>query len=109
MKRAIRNHIGDVAAILGLLILAVAVAGYILERGRAVVLALNKWDKAGKEAREKMKSEVAWKLGFLSFAEVHTISAKEGKGLPVLMRSVDAAFEFGLKAIIRGLELQKRN
>jgi GTP-binding protein len=68
------------------------VAGYILERGRAVVLAVNKWDAAGKEAREKMKSEVGWKLGFLSFAEVHNISAKEGKGLPGLMRSVDAAF-----------------
>ena len=57
------------------------VAGYILERGRAVVLAVNKWDAADKEAREQMKSEVAWKLGFLNFAEVHTISAKEGKGL----------------------------
>jgi len=68
------------------------VAGYILERGRAVVLAVNKWDKADKEAREKMKSEVAWKLGFLSFAEVQNISAKEGKGLAGLMRSVDAAF-----------------
>ena len=68
------------------------VAGYILERGRAVVLAVNKWDSASKEAREKMKSEVAWKLGFLNFAEVHNISAKEGKGLAGLMRSVDAAF-----------------
>jgi len=68
------------------------VAGYILERGRAVVLAVNKWDAADKEARERMKSEVAWKLGFLSFAEVHNISAKEGKGLAGLMRSVDAAF-----------------
>jgi GTP-binding protein len=68
------------------------VAGYILERGRAVVLAVNKWDAAGKEARDRMKSEVAWKLGFLSFAEMHTISAKDGKGLPGLMRSVDAAF-----------------
>jgi len=68
------------------------VAGYILERGRAVVLAVNKWDAAGKEARLKVKSEVAWKLGFLSFAEVHNISAKQGKGLPGLMRAVDAAF-----------------
>ena len=68
------------------------VAGYILERGRAVVLAVNKWDAADKEARERMKSEVAWKLGFLDFAEVHNISAREGKGLPGLMRSVDAAF-----------------
>jgi GTPase len=68
------------------------VAGYILERGRAVVLAVNKWDAAGKEARSRMKAELQWKLGFLGFAEVHTISAKEGKGLGPLMRSVDAAY-----------------
>ena len=68
------------------------VAGYILERGRAVVLAVNKWDAADKDARARIKAEVAWKLGFLNFAEVHTISAREGKGLPGLMRSVDAAF-----------------
>jgi len=68
------------------------VAGYILERGRAVVLAVNKWDAADKEARARMKSELAWKLGFLGFAETHNISALEGKGLSVLMRSVDAAY-----------------
>jgi GTP-binding protein len=68
------------------------VAGYILERGRAVVLAVNKWDAAGKEARARVKSELGWKLGFLGFAETHTISAKEGKGLGPLMRSVDAAY-----------------
>ncbi|HET7669567.1 MAG TPA: ribosome biogenesis GTPase Der [Burkholderiales bacterium] len=67
------------------------VAGYILERGRAVVLAVNKWDAAGKEARSKIKSELQWKLGFLGFAEQHFISAKDGKGLAPLMRSVDAA------------------
>ena len=68
------------------------VAGYILERGRAVVIAVNKWDAAGKEARARMKSELAWKLGFLGFAEIHTVSAKQGKGLGPLMRSVDAAY-----------------
>jgi GTP-binding protein len=68
------------------------VAGYVLERGRAVVLAVNKWDAADKEARAQMKSELAWKLGFLGFAETHFISAKEGKGLAPLMRSVDAAY-----------------
>jgi len=67
------------------------VAGYVLERGRAVVLAVNKWDAADKEARARMKSGLAWKLGFLGFAESHFISAKEGKGLGALMRSVDAA------------------
>jgi GTP-binding protein len=68
------------------------VAGYVLERGRAVVIAVNKWDAADKEARDRMKSELAWKLGFLGFAETHTISAKEGRGLAGLMRSVDAAY-----------------
>jgi GTPase len=68
------------------------VAGYILERGRALVLAVNKWDAATKEERERMKAELQWKLGFLSYAEVHTISAKEGKGLGPLLRSVDAAY-----------------
>ena len=68
------------------------VAGYILERGRAVVIAVNKWDAAGKEARARMKNELAWKLGFLAFADVHTVSAKEGRGLGALMRSVDAAY-----------------
>jgi len=68
------------------------VAGYILERGRAVVIAVNKWDAADKEARARMKNELAWKLGFLAFADVHTVSAKEGRGLGALMRSVDAAY-----------------
>jgi GTP-binding protein len=52
---------------------------------------VNKWDAADKEARARMKSELAWKLGFLGFAETHFVSAKEGKGLGALMRSVDAA------------------
>jgi GTP-binding protein len=68
------------------------VAGYILERGRAVVVALNKWDAADKEQRARIKSELAWKLGFLGFAEAHTLSAKDGKGLGPLMRSVDGAY-----------------
>ena len=68
------------------------VAGYILERGRAVVVAVNKWDAADKEARARVKAELQWKLGFMSFAEVHTISAKQGKGLAPLLRSVDAAY-----------------
>jgi GTP-binding protein len=68
------------------------VAGFILERGRAVVIAVNKWDAADREARERMKAELGWKIGFLGFAELHFISAKEGKGLRELMRSVDAAY-----------------
>ena len=67
------------------------VAGYILERGRAVVVAVNKWDAAGREARARIKAELEWKLGFLGFAERHFISAKDGKGLGELLKSVDRA------------------
>jgi GTP-binding protein len=67
------------------------VAGYILERGRALVIAVNKWDAASKEARERVKRELAWKLSFLSFADVQFISAKDGKGLADIMRGVDGA------------------
>jgi GTPase len=68
------------------------VAGYILERGRAVVVAVNKWDAADKEARERIKQQLAWKVGFLGFADTHFVSARTGKGLGELMRSVDAAY-----------------
>jgi GTP-binding protein len=91
------------------------VAGYILERGRALVVAVNKWDAATKEQRERMKSELQWKLGFLNYAEVHTISAKEGKGMGALMRSVDSAYAAAMsrlstpkltRALISALEKQ---
>ena len=68
------------------------VAGFILEQARALVVAVNKWDAADKEARARIKHELAWKLGVLAFAEAHTLSAKSGKGMGELMRSVEAAY-----------------
>ncbi|MGE5130404.1 MAG: ribosome biogenesis GTPase Der [Sphingomonadaceae bacterium] len=68
------------------------VAGYILERGRAVVIAVNKWDAADREQRDRVKQELAWKLGFLGFADTHFISARGARGLGELMRSVDNAY-----------------
>jgi len=68
------------------------VAGYILERGRAVVVALNKWDAADKAARGRVAQELAWKLGFLAFADAVQVSAKAGRGLGELLRAVDGAY-----------------
>jgi len=68
------------------------VAGYILERGRAVVVAVNKWDAADKGARDRVKAELGYKAGFLSFAETLFISAKSGKGVNDVLRAVDAAY-----------------
>ena len=69
------------------------IAGFILERGRAVVVAVNKWDGMDSYARDMTKRAIARKLKFLSFARFHYISAREGRGLAKLMDSVDAAYK----------------
>lgn len=68
------------------------IAGFILEAGRALVLAVNKWDGLSVEQREKIKNEMVRKLRFLDFANVHYLSALEGKGVGALLKSVDAAY-----------------
>jgi len=67
-------------------------AGYIVDAGRALVVAINKWDGLATVARAEIKREFDRKLGFLSFASVHTISARDGTGLPPLLRSIDRAY-----------------
>jgi GTP-binding protein len=67
------------------------IAGYILERGRALVIAVNKWDAVRAEQREQIKREMRRKLHFLDWASLHFVSALRGTGLQSLMRSVVAA------------------
>ena len=68
------------------------VASYILDRGRAVTVAVNKWEAADKSMRERLKDELRWQLGFLGFADTLFISAKSGKGVNEVLRSADAAY-----------------
>lgn len=67
------------------------IAGFIVESGRALVVAINKWDGLDAERREWIRREFDRKLRFLSFARVHTISALKGQGLKAVMKSVDEA------------------
>lgn len=67
-------------------------AGHILEAGRALVVAVNKWEALTAGARAQLKSELDRKLGFLGFAELHTISALEGRGISGLLKAVDRAY-----------------
>ncbi len=67
-------------------------AGFILESGRALVVAINKWDAADEATREKVKRDYHRKLGFLDFAAVHYISARTGTGVPALFGSASAAY-----------------
>jgi GTP-binding protein len=68
------------------------IAGHILEAGRALVVAINKWDAVDAEARAGIKREFERKLGFLSFAEVHAISARDAKGIDPLIAAIDRAY-----------------
>lgn len=69
------------------------VAAYILEAGRALVVAINKWDGLKDDERDWIKREIDRKLQFLDFAEFHYISALRKKGLPELFTSVDIAYK----------------
>jgi GTP-binding protein len=68
------------------------IAGFILERGRALVVAVNKWDDLDDYQRDMVKRAIARKLNFLSFSAFHYISARNNQGLGPLMASVDRAY-----------------
>ncbi len=68
------------------------IAGFILESGRALVVAVNKWDGLDSYVRERIKQDVARKLQFLSFANLHFISAREAQGIGGMMKSVGEAY-----------------
>ena len=67
------------------------IAGFIVESGRALVIAINKWDGLDDYARERIKRDAERKLQFLSFARSHHISALKSQGIATLMKSVDVA------------------
>ena len=67
------------------------IAGFILETGRALVVAINKWDGLDSEQRERIQREFDRKLRFLSFARQHTISALRGQGVTAVLKSVNLA------------------
>lgn len=69
------------------------IAAFILETGRALVVAVNKWDGLDTDKREWIKREIDRKLQFLDFAKFHYISALKGSGLTPLLQSVDGAFK----------------
>jgi GTP-binding protein len=68
------------------------IAGFILESGRALVVAVNKWDGLQSDQRDQVKTDLDRKLDFLGFAKTHFISALKNTGIPQMMKSVDAAY-----------------
>ena len=77
------------------------IAGFILEAGRALVVAVNKWDSLGEAKRDQIKREFERKLAFLAFARVHFVSALEGRGLAELIKSIDLAYAAAMAKLLR--------
>jgi GTPase len=91
------------------------VADYVLQAGRALVLAVNKWDGLDEHTRGQVKNDIERKLHFLSFAKLHYISALNGTGVDQVLKSVDEAYAAAMaklstpkltRALISALEKQ---
>lgn len=67
--------------------------GFALEAGRALVVAINKWDGLDPGQREQVKRSIEVKLPFITFAKFHFISALHGSGVGNLFGSIQKAYE----------------
>ncbi|CAI2125550.1 ribosome biogenesis GTPase Der [Serratia ficaria] len=73
--------------------------GFILNSGRSLVIAVNKWDGMSEEDREHVKEMLDLRLGFVDFARVHFISALHGSGVGNLFESVQEAYECATRRV----------
>ena len=69
------------------------IAGYILESGRAVVIAVNKWDAVDDYGRQQLERSIESRLSFLKFAPLHFISAMKRQGIGPLWTSIVQAYK----------------
>ena len=73
--------------------------GFILDCGKALVIAYNKWDGLSMDARDNARTTLDRRLNFISFARIHYISALHGTGVGNLFDSVDEAYESAYKKV----------
>lgn len=74
-------------------------AAHVIESGRALVVAVNKWDGLDPEQRAGIKHALDRKLPFLDFAATHFISALHGSGVGLLLDEVDAAYANAMRRL----------
>jgi GTP-binding protein len=71
--------------------------GMVAERGRALLIAVNKWDGIASDKRDEIRAGLDLRLPFLDFAPVHFISALHGTGVGELMRAVSQAYDASMR------------
>ncbi|HQR48737.1 MAG TPA: ribosome biogenesis GTPase Der [Steroidobacteraceae bacterium] len=73
--------------------------GLVAEQGRALVIAVNKWDGIPPAQRDSIRDGVDLRLDFLAYAPVHFISARHGTGVGELMVAVREAYRAAMKEL----------
>ena len=86
-----------------------SVLGIALQRGRALIIAVNKWDGIPQEQREEIRRQISLKLDFVPFAPLYFISARHGTGVGDLVQATVRAYEAAMRemptrALTRALE-----
>ncbi|MDM8560234.1 ribosome biogenesis GTPase Der [Candidatus Parabeggiatoa sp. HSG14] len=76
--------------------------GTVLESGRGLVIAVNKWDGLEKNHREQVRYHLTRKLHFIDFAKIHFISALHGSNVGNLFSSVKAAWQAAHRHVSTG-------
>ena len=74
-----------------------SVLGIALQRGRALIIAVNKWDGIPTEQRETIERQLSLKLDFVPFAPIHFISARHGTGVGDVVQSVVRGYEAAMR------------
>ena len=71
--------------------------GTAIEQGKALVLAINKWDNIPSEQREEIRGQIQQRLAFADFAPLHFISARHGSGVGELLRAVQEVYAAAMR------------
>ncbi len=74
--------------------------GYVLETGRALVIALNKWDGMNEYDKDMVKKDIRRRFVFVDFAKIHFISALHGTGVGDLYKSIQTAYDSATKKLV---------
>ncbi|HIG0327000.1 TPA: ribosome biogenesis GTPase Der [Legionella pneumophila] len=72
--------------------------GFIIESGKALVIAVNKWDGLEEDHKEKIKSELSRRLNFANFAKIRFISALHGSGVGGLFKDINEAYHSAIQS-----------
>ncbi len=66
--------------------------GYTIDSGRALLIAINKWDGMSEYDKDQVKADIQRRLSFVQFAEIFYISALHGSGVGVLYKAINRAY-----------------